>query len=181
VPRRRPRAASAVLCAYVVPHPGNPEAGADLARALRAELARTLPVHLVPAHVVVVDALPSTVSGKTDLDALPDPFARTTPSAPSRVEPSAAEPSAATLEARVRHHWAAILGVDGARLSADSDFHALGGDSLALVEMLTAVSSDLLTPRQAQLFTGRLDCLVRNLTLEQVCAHLAVAREEASV
>ncbi|MER7468351.1 non-ribosomal peptide synthetase [Streptomyces sp. NPDC097981] len=175
VPRRRPHSTSAVLCAYVVPHSGKPGAGADLARALRAELTRTLPVHLVPAHVFVVDALPSTVSGKTDLDALPDPFAPTTPSAPAPVEPSAV-----TLEARVRHHWAAILGVDGARLSADSDFHALGGDSLALVEMLTAVSSDLLTPRQAQLFTGRLDRLVRNLTLEQVCAHLAVAREGAA-
>lgn len=187
VPRRRPHSASAVLCAYVVPHPGHLGAGADLARALRAELARNLPVHLVPAHVVVVDALPGTVSGKTDLDALPDPFTHTTSSAPSPVddpspvdEPSPVEPWAVTLEGRVRHHWAEILGVDAARLRADSDFHALGGDSLALVEMLAAVSSDLLTPAQAQLFTRRLDCLVRNLTLAQVCDHLAVAREGAA-
>ncbi|MEU7726500.1 amino acid adenylation domain-containing protein [Streptomyces sp. NPDC040724] len=171
VPRRRPHSTSAVLCAYVLPDGTlDPAVRADLAPALRAELTRTLPAYLVPAHVIVIDTLPSTVSGKADLDALPDPFAHTT----------AAAPPAVTLEARVRHHWAEILGVDAALLSVDSDFHALGGDSLALVEMLTALSSDLLTPAQAQRFTGRLDCLVRNLTLDQVCAHLTAAREEAA-
>ncbi|QES58142.1 hypothetical protein DEJ51_31685 [Streptomyces venezuelae] len=173
VPRHRPHSTAAVLCAYVLPHAGDPAVGADLGGALRTELTRTLPAYLVPAHVVVIDSLPSTVSGKADLDALPDPFAPATPVAPA--------PAPVTLEARVRHHWAEILGVDGALLSADSEFHALGGDSLALVEMLAAVSSDLLTPGQAQRFTGRLDCLVGNLTLEQVCAHLTAAREEASV
>ncbi|ARE78300.1 hypothetical protein B6R96_33730 [Streptomyces sp. Sge12] len=170
-PRRRPHSTAAVLCAYVLPEAtADPALRADLARALRAELTRTLPAYLVPAHVLVIDTLPSTVSGKADLDALPDPFAPTAPVAPL--------PD--TLEARVRHHWAQILGVDGALLSADSDFHALGGDSLALVEMLTAVSSDLLTPGQSQRFTGRLDCLVRDLTLGQVCTHLTAAREEAA-
>ncbi|MFI8341855.1 amino acid adenylation domain-containing protein [Streptomyces sp. NPDC085639] len=170
-PRRRPHSTAAVLCAYVLPEAtADPAVRADLARALRAELTGTLPAYLVPAHVLVIDTLPSTVSGKADLDALPDPFAHSEPVAPP--------PD--TLEARVRHHWAEILGVDGAMLSADSDFHALGGDSLALVEMLTAVSSDLLTPGQAQRFTGRLDCLVRDLTLGQVCTHLTAAREEAA-
>ncbi|MFJ2747906.1 amino acid adenylation domain-containing protein [Streptomyces sp. NPDC087297] len=170
-PRRRPHSTAAVLCAYVLPEAtADPAVRADLARALRAELSGTLPAYLVPAHVRVIDTLPSTVSGKADLDALPDPFAHTEPVVPPH----------ATLEARVRHHWAEILGVDSATLSADSDFHALGGDSLALVEMLTAVSSDLLTPGQAQRFTGRLDCLVRDLTLEQVCTHLTAAREEAA-
>ncbi|WP_405443846.1 non-ribosomal peptide synthetase [Streptomyces avidinii] len=171
VPRRRPHSTAAVLCAYVLPDAAvDPAVRADLARSLRTELTRTLPAYLVPSHVLVMDTLPSTVSGKADLDALPDPFAHSAPVAALPV----------TLEARVRHHWAEILGVDGALLSADSDFHALGGDSLALVEMLTAVSSDLLTPGQAQRFTGRLDCLVRNLTLEQVCEHLTTAREEAA-
>ncbi|MGW3322192.1 non-ribosomal peptide synthetase [Streptomyces virginiae] len=177
VPRRRPHSTAAVLCAYVLPtRAGDPAAGGDLGGALRTELARTLPAYLVPAHVVVLDTLPSTVSGKIDLAAFPDPFARSAPA-----EAAAATAVApATLDARVRHHWAEVLGVDDALLSADSDFHALGGDSLALVEMLTAVSSDLLTPDQARQFTGRLDCLVRDLTLGQVCEHLTAAREEAT-
>ncbi|MFI1065953.1 amino acid adenylation domain-containing protein [Streptomyces spororaveus] len=176
VPRHRPHSTATVLCAYVLPHAGGPAAGEDLGSALRTELTRTLPAHLVPAHVVVIDSMPSTVSGKADLDAFPDPFAPSPPVAPAPVH----APAPVTSEARVRHHWAEILGVDGALLSADSDFHALGGDSLALVEMLTAVSSELLTPDQAQRFTGRLDCLVRDLTLAQVCEHLAAAREEVS-
>ncbi|MFD5409318.1 amino acid adenylation domain-containing protein [Streptomyces nojiriensis] len=172
VPRRRPHSTASVLCAYVLPAVDDPAVRAELARALRTELTRTLPTYLVPAHVMVIDTLPSTVSGKADVDAFPDPFAHTA-STPGG-------PAPATLEARVRHHWAEVLGVDGALLSADSEFHALGGDSLALVEMLTAVSSDLLTPGQATRFTGRLDCLVRNMTLDQVCEHLAAAREEVS-
>ncbi|MGW7333310.1 amino acid adenylation domain-containing protein, partial [Streptomyces sp. NPDC054840] len=178
VPRRRPRSTAAVLCAYVLPHTGDPAVRGDLGSALRTALTRTLPPYLVPAHVVVIDALPSTVSGKADLAALPDPFAPSTPVTAAAGGTAAAAP--VTVDARVRYHWAEVLGVDDALLSADSDFHALGGDSLALVEMLTAVSSDLLTPDQARRFTGRLDCLVRDLTLGQVCEHLTAAREEAS-
>ncbi|MFG2232575.1 amino acid adenylation domain-containing protein [Streptomyces sp. NPDC048723] len=178
VPRRRPRSTAAVLCAYVLPHAGDAAVGGDLGGTLRTELTRTLPAYLVPAHVLVIDTLPSTVSGKADLDAFPDPFASSTPVPPAPAPAPA--PAPVTVEARVRHHWAEVLGVDSALLSADSEFHALGGDSLALIEMLAAVSSDLLTPGQAQRFTGRLDCLVRNLTLEQVCEHLTAAREEAS-
>ncbi len=193
--RRRPgarsaraAAAAAVLCAYVVPVRGDGNAaagaGAGAGSALRAELARTLPRHLVPAHVILVDALPTTVSGKTDLDALPDPFtAHTPPTAPPADAPAAPPADAPTdasgLQARVARHWAAVLGVDAAALTTDSDFQALGGDSLALVEMLSAVSADLLTPDQARRFTEDLACLVRDLTLGQVCARLTAARAEA--
>ncbi|MFE2551986.1 amino acid adenylation domain-containing protein [Streptomyces sp. NPDC059355] len=173
--RRRPHTTTPVLCAYVVPRAEAPHGGPGLPETLRSALAALLPAAMVPAHVVTVDAIPSTVGGKADLDALPDPF--TTAPAPARaVAPDGAEP--ATLRARVAAHWSAILAVEPARLSAESDFQALGGDSLALVEMLTAVSEDLLEPAQARRFMAGLDCLVRNLTLAQLCAHLTAAREE---
>ncbi|MGW5343289.1 non-ribosomal peptide synthetase [Streptomyces sp. NPDC004050] len=207
--RRRAAAGSAVLCAYVVlartpdHHPADPEAAEAAAAVLREELARTLPGHLVPAHVVAVAALPTTISGKTDFDALPDPFTRS--SQPSPEGPDADGPDgdgpdgdgpdptaeaaagasagaaagvADALPARVAGHWAAILGVDASGLTPDSDFQALGGDSLALVEMLSAVSDDLLTPDQARRFTEDLAGLVRELTLGQVCARLTTVREE---
>ncbi|MER7735656.1 non-ribosomal peptide synthetase [Streptomyces erythrochromogenes] len=191
VPRRRPHSTATVLCAYVLPHAGDHATGegegegmgmgrGDLAGALRTELTRTLPAYLVPAHVAVIDTLPSTVSGKADLAALPDPFAPAAPEAAAAGGAADVAAPPATLDARVGQHWAEVLGVDGALLSAESDFHALGGDSLALVEMLTAVSSDLLTPDQARHFNGRLDCLVQDLTLGQVCAALTAAREETS-
>ncbi|MFI5672444.1 amino acid adenylation domain-containing protein [Streptomyces sp. NPDC051704] len=173
--RRRPHTTTPVLCAYVVPRADAPYGGPALPETLRSALAALLPAAMVPAHVVTVDAIPSTVGGKADLDALPDPF--TTATAPGRAgDPDGAEP--ASIEARVAAHWAAILAVEPARLSAESDFQALGGDSLALVEMLTAVSEDLLEPAQARRFMAGLDCLVRNLTLTQLCAHLTAAREE---
>ncbi|KOY57440.1 non-ribosomal peptide synthetase [Streptomyces sp. XY332] len=195
--RRRPHGTAPVLCAYVVPRADGSYGGAgdaqrspsgtgaqgalhggpdlsdlsDLPATLRSALTALLPAAMVPAHVITVDAIPSTVGGKADLDALPDPFT----SAPV-VAHDPAEPAA--LQARVAAHWAAILAVDTTRLSAESDFQTLGGDSLALVEMLTAVSDDLLEPAEARRFMAGLDCLVRNLTLAQVCAHLAAAREE---
>ncbi|MEV6951176.1 non-ribosomal peptide synthetase [Streptomyces sp. NPDC051183] len=162
--RSRPHTTTPVLCAYVVPRAEAP----DLPGTLRTALTALLPAALVPPHIITVDAIPSTVGGKADLAGLPDPFAPAD---------EAAAPS--TLRAQVARHWAAILGVDAAGLSPDSDFQALGGDSLALVEMLTAVSSDLLTPGQAGRFLGALDCLVRNVTLDQVCTHVTAARTEA--
>ncbi|MEV0991540.1 non-ribosomal peptide synthetase [Streptomyces sp. NPDC049949] len=171
--RRRPHTTTQVLCAYVVPRADAPHGGPGLPETLRSALASLLPAAMVPAHVVTVDAIPSTVGGKADLDALPDPF---TAAPVPAVAPDGAEP--ATIEVRVAAHWSAILAVEPARLSAESDFQALGGDSLALVEMLTAVSEDLLEPAQARRFMAGLDCLVRNLTLAQLCAHLTAAREE---
>ncbi|MGW8777652.1 non-ribosomal peptide synthetase, partial [Streptomyces sp. NPDC055796] len=168
--RRRPHTGAPVLCAYVVPRPGGPGGDPELPAALRSALTALLPAAMVPAHVIAVDAIPSTVAGKADPDALPDPFGATR---------DAAEPAAATtLLARVAAHWSAILAVEPGRLTAESDFQALGGDSLALVEMLTAVSEDLLEPAQGRRFMAGLDRLVGNLTLAQVCAHLAAAREE---
>ncbi|MFJ9790855.1 non-ribosomal peptide synthetase [Streptomyces globosus] len=156
--------------------------GAPSAEELRAHLAGILPRHLVPAHVLLVAALPTTVSGKTDFDALPDPFAGTAPppAGPGVPhEPADTDPggSRTALRARVARHWATVLGVDASVLSADSDFQALGGDSLALVEMLSAVSADLLTPDQARRLTEDLTFLVRDLTLGRVCDRLTAVRE----
>ncbi|RSS72264.1 phosphopantetheine-binding protein, partial [Streptomyces sp. WAC06614] len=149
-----------------------PSGPSALPEVLRTALARVLPPHLVPAHVLVVDSVPSTVSGKADLDALPDPFARSGPPAAAVAEP-------AGLEERVAGHWAAVLGTDPAALTPDADFQALGGDSLALVEMLTAVSADLLDPDQARHFMAGLECLLREVTLGQVCARVRAARAGA--
>ncbi|MFE9450310.1 amino acid adenylation domain-containing protein [Streptomyces sp. NPDC006739] len=94
---------------------------------LRAHLARTLPAHMVPTAIVVLDALPLTASGKLDRRALPAPGTpRRTHSAP-RTE----------REARVRTIVADVLGLDPDRVGVHDSFFDLGGHSL-LVPLLTS-------------------------------------------
>jgi amino acid adenylation domain-containing protein len=88
---------------------------------LRAFLAEHLPEYMVPVHLVLLDALPTTPGGKVDRRALPDP-AGSRPEAGEHVEPrTAAERFVAGL-------WRQVLGIE--RVSATDDFFALGGNSI---------------------------------------------------
>ncbi|ADJ47969.1 amino acid adenylation and condensation domain-containing protein [Amycolatopsis mediterranei S699] len=103
------------LVAYVV--------GADLdVVAIRGELARTLPAHMVPAAVLALPELPVAPNGKVDLKALPSPAFAT-----GRAE--AETPEQQTLV----DAFAAALGVPA---GVDDDFLALGGDSLGAVRLV---------------------------------------------
>ncbi|MEV0295979.1 amino acid adenylation domain-containing protein [Nocardia sp. NPDC050710] len=100
-----------VLVSYVTGRALDPE---ELTR----WVARTLPSHMVPAAVVVLDRVPLTAVGKLDRHALPDPeFAARVYREPSTVA-----------ERAVADVFAEVLGV--ARIGADDDFFALGGNSL---------------------------------------------------
>jgi amino acid adenylation domain-containing protein len=88
--------------------------------AIREGLARTLPAYMLPARIVLMDALPLTRTGKIDRGALPDPFdGQPIPYVAPRTE----------TEAVVAEIWADVLGVD--RVGVHSDFLELGGDSIA--------------------------------------------------
>ncbi|MFI5908352.1 amino acid adenylation domain-containing protein [Dactylosporangium sp. NPDC051541] len=98
--------------------------------AVRDELARTLPPHLVPAHVVVLDRLPLTRTGKLDRTALaavlPGRRPAATPAAP-RTE----------RERVLLDIFTGLLGVPG--LGIHDDFFANGGHSLLAVSAVAAV------------------------------------------
>ncbi|MPZ79314.1 MAG: amino acid adenylation domain-containing protein [Actinophytocola sp.] len=99
------------LVGYVV---GTPDTGM-----LAAELARTLPEHMVPSAFVLLDALPLTPNGKLDRDALPEPVARVgTAYLAPRTD----------VEALVAEVFAEILGVE--KVGAHDNFLDLGGNSL---------------------------------------------------
>ncbi|MEU7907359.1 non-ribosomal peptide synthetase [Actinoplanes sp. NPDC049118] len=118
-----------LLCAYVI---GAGTSGQDI----RRHLSERLPHYLVPSAVVLVDELPRTANGKIDVGSLPDPFAHR--------EAPAGQPGARDeIEERVSRIWARILRIDPALVGPDSDFHALGGDSLSMLEMLAAVAAEL--------------------------------------
>jgi amino acid adenylation domain-containing protein len=135
------------LIAYIVPHPGGRIDGA----AVPAFLKRTLPPHMIPAHVVVVDRLPLTPNGKVDIHALPPP----TPFAePANAAPAVPETA---VEQAVAAIWTEVLGRGAVR--AHDDFFELGGDSLSAMQVVARLRDRLRVEAPLRLVFGvsRLD------------------------
>jgi amino acid adenylation domain-containing protein len=112
------------LAAYVVG-----EAEAD---ALREHLRRSLPEYMVPAAVVVLEALPLTPSGKLDRRALPAP------------EYAAEERYVAPrtpVEEVLAGTWAEILRLE--RVGVKDSFFALGGHSLLAIRVVSRLREAL--------------------------------------
>jgi amino acid adenylation domain-containing protein len=99
---------------------------------VRARLADLLPPYMVPAAVVVMEALPLTVNGKLDKRALPPPEYR---------DVGGYRPPATPTEEIIADIYARVLGLD--RVGVDESFFDLGGDSLQAMSMIAAVNSSL--------------------------------------
>ncbi len=115
------------LVGYVTQPPGASVRPADLRRALAADLPR----YMVPAHVVVLDALPRTPNGKTDRHALRAPDWSAVP----RDAPAVA-PRDAT-ERRLQALWEEVLGVSP--LGIEDDLFTLGVDSLTTARLVARI------------------------------------------
>ncbi|MFL6138090.1 MAG: non-ribosomal peptide synthetase [Frankiaceae bacterium] len=100
---------------------------------LRARLAESLPLHMIPASYQRLDALPLTTSGKLDRRALPDP---TVPAADST------EPTTDTQRA-LRTIWAEILNLDPGGIGPATNFFTLGGSSLDLIRLRSEIHRQL--------------------------------------
>lgn len=113
---RPDEASSYELCAYVV----LATAGITMA-GIREYLAGLLPDYLVPTHYVMLDKIPLTANGKTDIAALPLPVAV--------AFPTTATP-ANTTEQQLAQIWSAILGIPLSQIGRHDDFFKIGGHSL---------------------------------------------------
>ena len=112
------------LVAYVV---GDGTVDAD---GIRGYLRERLPGHLVPAHVELLDAMPTGTNGKIDHDALPAPGRRR----PRRRTGSHRGPAT---ERRLAELWCELLEVPS--VGATTDFFDLGGHSLLATRLMTRV------------------------------------------
>ncbi|SCF34910.1 methyltransferase, FkbM family/amino acid adenylation domain-containing protein [Micromonospora purpureochromogenes] len=137
----RPEYAADPRPAVVVP--AGPAAG-PLDERLTGWLADRLPAHLVPAAVVLVDALPLTRNGKLDRAALPAPRL-------DRPRDSAAVAPAGRAEEILVEAWREVLGV--ATVGVTDSFFALGGDSIRSIQMQVAANRRGLSFRLSDIFT----------------------------
>ncbi|MFF4444243.1 amino acid adenylation domain-containing protein [Streptomyces sp. NPDC001502] len=134
---------------------------------LREALAAVLPDYMVPAAVVVLDSLPTNVSGKLDRGALPAP------------ELGAAELSRPPRDAREEALCAVFAQVLGlASAGIDDDFFARGGDSIVSIQLVTRARKAglVLTPRDVfeQRTVERMAAAARNAS-DQDGGYLASA------
>ncbi|MDN5863895.1 MAG: AMP-binding protein [Gammaproteobacteria bacterium] len=113
------------LVAWVVPAAG--AEAAVLIDELRKRLRRILPVHLQPAQIHAIEALPKTPSGKIDLKALAIPDA------------TADIHQAADPLTRVIRAWSQLLGYPD--IDPDANMFDLGARSLSVVRLLSLLEA----------------------------------------
>jgi len=109
------------LVAYVVG-----QAGSELdVEAIKNELRRRLPEHMVPAAWVELESLPLTPNGKLDRRSLPEPEWRE----------SGYQAPRSRLEAELCRIWGEVLGLE--RVGIHDNFLELGGDSILSIKVVS--------------------------------------------
>ena len=117
---------------------------------VRAALAERLPAYMVPAAVVVMDALPLTVNGKLDTRALPAPEYR---------DADRYRAPASPVEEILAGIYAQVLGLE--RVGVDDSFFDLGGDSILSMQVV------------ARARAAGVICRPRDIFVEQTVAGVA--------
>jgi amino acid adenylation domain-containing protein len=150
IARSRPGRESKELCAYVVGDPAG----------LTEFLAERLPRYMLPAAITAVPGIPRTANGKTDAARLPDPFTSTVPGD----GPAAGRDRVTDAIAGI---WARALRVDAHLIDDQTDFRALGGDSILMLSMIDEVSRTVAGAAQAE-FMAEFRQILREPTLARV-------------
>lgn len=117
--------------------------------AFRQELQRRLPIYMIPKVLKQLSSLPLTPNGKVDRRALPDPEPPPAVKAPEQVPAEILSTSGGAIDARSARSdieqvmlriWRKIFETED--LDVESNFFDLGGDSLLLVKLQSAVARE---------------------------------------
>jgi amino acid adenylation domain-containing protein len=139
------------LVAYVVA----PDDPAGLVGRLRERATQLLPEYMVPAAVVVLDALPVTPTGKLDRRALPAP--EFTGSVLSRAPRTPREVLLCGL-------FSEVLGLDA--VGIDDSFFELGGDSITSIQVVSRARRLGLSLAPRDVFAGQTVAKIAELATE---------------
>jgi amino acid adenylation domain-containing protein len=119
----------------------------EAGRATDAELGdflRTrLPLYMLPAAIVTLDAWPLTPNGKIDRKALPEPAGR-----PISADTTATAPRT-PMEQKVAGVWRDVLGRSG--IGCEDNFFDLGGHSLLAAQVVSRLNATLRAPVSVRL------------------------------
>ncbi|WP_244894106.1 amino acid adenylation domain-containing protein [Planobispora rosea] len=116
---------------------------------LRDFAGETLPEYMVPQVVLGLDALPLTPNGKVDRAALPKPDISASGRPPQTPE-----------EERLCRLFSEVLGLD--RVGADDGFFDLGGDSIAVIQLVSRARREGLEISPREVFASQtVEALVR--------------------
>ncbi|MFE2957192.1 non-ribosomal peptide synthase/polyketide synthase [Nocardia tengchongensis] len=122
------------LVAYAAVPGTDAERREEVSAALRAALGAELPKYMVPAALVVLDALPLNANGKVDRAQLPEPVFAV----------AAYREPVTAVEQAVAAGFAEVIGAaEGTLVGLDTDFFALGGNSLMATRLAARLGSDL--------------------------------------
>ena len=113
------------LCAYLTVSRTFEEAP------VREALRGRLPEYMVPSSFTVLEALPTSASGKLDRRRLPEP----------QLVQAAHDPPRGPREAHLAAIWSDLLGVE--RVGRHDDFFALGGHSLTATRLVARVRDEM--------------------------------------
>jgi len=121
------------LIGYVIPA----DRALDPAQVL-AGLARSLPAHLVPSALVILDAFPMTPAGKVDRSALPSPRGA---DGGDGGDSGGGDPAGPSLASRLAAIFAEVLELPA--VGIDDDFFELGGHSILAAHLVARIDEVL--------------------------------------
>jgi amino acid adenylation domain-containing protein len=124
---REDASGAARLVAYAVPEPGERPTLAGL----RSAMGTSLPDYMLPAALVLLEALPLNPSGKVDRRALP------TPGLERETETGMGTAPLSPTEELLAGIWGELLGIG--RMGRDDSFFDLGGNSLLATRVVSRV------------------------------------------
>ena len=116
----------------------------NLINGLRTNLSGWLPTYMIPSYYIPIDAIPLTVSGKTDREKLKRLGSTLSiEDLPTYHEKSAAQVAPATeMEIIIQRLWGRVLHIELDTISTEHNFFQLGGDSILAIKLSSMARSE---------------------------------------